>query len=111
MSRGFEAYAYLISNDDSYVTYSYGCANWNDERYRNEDRIKDGIIQIAKSCFLEEFTSEMIYDGRIKVTNCSNCWQIIDDEPAIGIMAFKLLFKIFREYEKEGIQEKIIYYA
>lgn len=51
MSRGIGAYANRVLQDDETVIYEYSGYNLNDEKYRNETRICDGIITIKKSSF------------------------------------------------------------
>lgn len=51
MSMGYGGFARLIASDEQSVMYEYGSFDWNDERYRNDDRVADGIILIRKSCF------------------------------------------------------------
>ena len=49
-------------------------------------------------------------DGLIKVENCSNCLQVVDDKLQVDVMALNILFYIFREYQEEGkIPEDISY--
>lgn len=47
----FWSFCKLISEDDYTVTYEYGSFNWNDDKHRNEEKIREGIITIAKMCF------------------------------------------------------------
>lgn len=135
MSRGFSAWAKLLSQDENKVIYEYGSYNLNDEEYRNPDHIYDGKIEIERNCFVEPEIHEklkkmpsgrkkliikripksveyyeLLEEGKIIITNCSNCWAATDDEIKVDIMACHLLFYIFLRYQEEGeIQETISY--
>lgn len=135
MSRGIEAHANLIVEDEKTVIYGYGGYNLNDSRYRNENHIYDGIITIQRDCFAEPEVQEimkkipsgrkkvvvkrnpvyveygeMLEDGRIIVENCSNTWWTTEDELHVDVMACKLLFKIFLCYQEKGaIPDEISY--
>lgn len=53
MSRGIGAFAKKVLEDDTSVLYEYGAYNWNESKYQNLERIRDGSIWIPKSCFSE----------------------------------------------------------
>jgi hypothetical protein len=44
----------------------------------------------------------MIENGTITVENCSNCWQTYERIPGVDVTALRLLFVVFRNYQKEG---------
>ena len=125
MSLGIGAFANLISQDEYEAVYEYGGYNWNDVKYRNEQRICDGTIHIPIGCFKEPEIheklkklpsgrkklivkripinvnyTEMIAEGMIKIDNCSNCWKTHYD--GIDVTATQLLFIIFQKYQIEG---------
>ena len=133
MSIGFGAHANRILEDEETVVYEFGGFNWNDPKYYNEERILDGLITIQKECFIEPEIDEklkrmpsgkrrlvkrrrpayveyrkLLKEGLIKIDNCSNCWQVTENELAVDIMAYRLLFCIFRDYQKEGKIPEII---
>ncbi len=135
MSRGIGAHANLVLQDDKTVIYEYGGYNLNEEEFRNEAHIYDGIITIQRSCFLEPEIHEKlkkmpsgkkklvtkripvnidypkyIEDGLIVVENCSNCWKTTDDEKCIDIMALHVLFYLFLRYQEQGTLPEYISY-
>lgn len=135
MSIGIGAHANLILEDEQIVIYEYGGYNLNDSKYKNENHLYDGMIAISRECFAEPEIHEkikkmpsgrkkiiskripvsvdyekMLEEGLIKVGNCSNCWQVMDDKLPIDVMVGKVLFYIFRKYQAEGkIPECISY--
>ena len=135
MSKGIGIIAHKISEDEKSVIYEYGNYNLNIPEYRNENHVFDGTITIQKDCFAEPEIHEkvkkmpsgkkktivkripvdvhygdMLYDGRIVVENCSNCWMVTDDELKIDKMVFHFLFYVFLRYQEQGeIPEKIGY--
>lgn len=134
MSRGMGARANLRLQDEKTIIYEYGGYNLNEDNFKNEAQICDGIIIISRNCFLEPEIhqkiekmpsgkkkiitkrisidgdcSKMIKDGLIVIENCSNCWKTTDDEH-IDIMALRILFKLFSKYQEEGkVPESISY--
>lgn len=127
MSRGYAAHANKVLEDEQLVIYEYAGFNWNDPLYYNDEHILDGVITIQKSCFREPDIHEKLkrmpsgrkrlvtkripvyaeYDkylreGLVTIENCSNCWKVTDDELHVDIMACKLLFKIFLEYQEDS---------
>lgn len=125
MSLGVGAFADLVNEDDAMVRYKYGGFNLNDDKYGNEQKIADGYITIQKRCFKEPEIHEklkrtssgkkklvmkrvhvdvdyggLFEEGSIQIENCSNCWNVNPD--GVDMMAFKLLRKIFDEYQNES---------
>jgi hypothetical protein len=132
MSIGIGSYADLVLEDDELVIYEYGNYNLNEARFRNAEKLYDGLITIRKDCFVEPEIHEkvkklpsgrkklivkkipvsvdypsMLEDGRIKFENCSNCWRIYKDIGA-DVMIGSLLFYIFLEYQETGTMPKIV---
>lgn len=133
MSIGIGAFAKLALEDEEMVIYEYGCFNWNEKSFRNEERIHDGIITIQRNCFLEPIIREKrkrmpsgkkkiviklvpvtvdykkyIEEGLITVENCSNCWRTTDDEKGVDVMVMRVLCHIFHEYQQQGEMPKSI---
>ena len=135
MSIGIGALANKIAEDEQSVIYEYGGYNLNLAEYRNENHLYDGVITIQKDCFAEPDIHEkmkkmpsgkrklvikrvpvfvdyesMIHDGLIRIENCSNCWQITEDDLKVDVMACQLLHKLFLDYQKESkIPESVSY--
>ena len=129
MSMGYGGYARLISEDSASVLYEYGAFNWNIPRCKNSDNVCDGSITIDKDCFIEPEIHQKIKkmpSGRkrliikriprdvdiapklkarkIAIENCSHCWHLGTgpNDEKIDMMAFRLLYKIFQEYQESG---------
>ncbi len=137
MSMGIGGSAVKVMEDAETVIYEYGGYNLNEPRFRNEERVRDGSITITKSCFAEPDIHEkikktpggrkklvvkripvgvdfrkMIKDGLIKVENCGNCWQTVDEVDNADIAAIRVLSEIFQEYQVNGeIPEHISYHT
>lgn len=135
MSIGIGAFAHLVLQDEETVIYEYGGYNLNDEQFTNSNYLCDGLIIVGKRCFQEPEIHEkvkrmpsgrkkqvvkriiidvdypkLIDDGLIVVENCSNTWKTYCDEKQIDIMALRLLFELFRQYQTHSvIPEKISY--
>lgn len=135
MSKGIAAFAECVAYDEKSVIYKYGGYNLNEEAYRNEQRIRDGMIIISRTCFAEPEIHRkikrlsggrkktivkripveidylpMIRDGRILIENCSHCWQCNPD--GIDIIALRLLSKIFKKYQEDGaVAETILFFC
>ncbi len=126
MSLGIGAHANLILEDDKTVMYEYGSYNLNETEYRPRNNIYDGLITISRDCFAEPEIHEklkrvpsgrkkliikripvdvnytqMISEGKIIVENCSNCWRV-STENNVDIMALRILFVLFRQYQVDG---------
>lgn len=120
MSRGMGARANLRLQDEKTVIYEYGGYNLNEDNFKNEAQICDGIIIISRNCFLEPEIHQKIEkmpSGKKKIItkrisidgDCSNCWKTTDDEH-IDIMALRILFRLFSKYQEEGkVPESISY--
>ena len=136
MSMGIGAHAKKIAEDETVVMYEYCGYNLNDPQYRNEEYLHDGTIMIQKECFvgpeihekLKKLPNgkkeiivkripisvnyeEMIENGRIVIENCSNCWHTTMGDLHVDIMACRLLFYIFLQYQEKGtIPQSFSYY-
>ena len=124
MSLGYGGFARKVAEDELTVIYEYGAYNLNEEKYRNPDTIYDGIITIDKTALIEPEIHKRIkrhpsgrkeqiikripqhvgFDalfeaGKITVENSRFCWKYIEN---VGVSAFRLIYKIFNEYQIEG---------
>jgi len=133
MSVGFGAFMKKALEDDNYVFYEYGSYNLNDVKYRNENRKMDGLIMVKKTCFVEPEIhrkrkrmpnkkekliekripvfvdyGSMLNKGDIKIENCCNTWKV--NPSGIDVMALRLLFKLFLQYQEESSVPEAISY-
>ena len=127
---GYGGYLILDTQDDEQVLYHYACGNVNKglDVYHADMAKPDGIIMIDKSCFVEPEIHQKhkrlpsgrkktvekriivpvdygayIEEGRITIKNASACWRTIE---GIDFMALRLLFNLFKEYQKTGAVPK-----
>ena len=125
MSIGYGGYANLQQADNTMVIYSYCCYNVNNADYKHFMEIEDGELYIDRDAFVEPEIHEKIKKiasgrkkvivkrikkdapfgelfeaGKIRVKNASGTWRTT--ESGIDIMALKILFKLFSEYQKTG---------
>lgn len=132
LSRGIGGCGRKILEDDTIVLYEYSSYNLNDDRYRNENNIFDGVITIEKACLVEPEIHEKIKkvngkkkliikrvradvpyetlfsNGKIKIENSNNCWLTTNE--GYDIIAVHLCFRIFSSYQEDGeLPEKIGY--
>ena len=125
MSMGYGGWAKKTLENEISVTYDYCGYNWSIEKYRNENYLCDGIIEIKKSAFVEPIIREkikkihgrkkiivkrikqdidlekLILSGDICVINCSNSWSI-SQTTKVDYTVYRLLHKIFDIYQEEG---------
>ena len=117
MSRGYGAYARLIADDSKSVIYEYAAFNWNIPESYNRDYEHDGIICFSKSLLLGpafntkrkkskktiippyDAISEGIRNNQISIKSSKYEWEL---QSGIGLMAYRTLWSVFKEYQKEG---------
>lgn len=133
MSMGYGGSARIVLQDESTVVYEYLAYNLNDHKYKNIDRVYDGLITINKSAMVEpeihvknkkmsngrkkilvkrirhdvDYTS-LFNTGKIRVENSSYCWYYVDQMNNIGMIATKIIFRIFQKYQDEGGLPEIV---
>ena len=125
MSMGYGAMARVLLEDDKTVIYEYAAYNCIEDKFRNNERVYDGIIEIDKIAFppivvtkkikrgangkkkiiMKNSCDEIDYDKliaekKIVIENSRFCWKFTPH--GIGFMAMRILFAICRNYEKEG---------
>ena len=125
MSIGFGGYADLVQADDKLVTYVYCCYNVNNVDYKQYMKMEDGEIYIERVAFVEPEIherikklpsgrkknivkriprsvpiDELLSAGKIRVKNASGTWRTTVS--GTDIMALKILFKLFNEYQVSG---------
>lgn len=130
MSMGYGALAEMIAEDEKTVIYAYGGYNLNISEYKNENCLRDGLIMVDKSCFcgaeirekikrmpsgrkkfivkrikMKAHVAQYVDEGLITIENCSNNWTL---DGNVDLMAYRLLFKLFDEYQDDEIIPKII---
>ena len=135
MSMGYGAYANLVHFDDDLIMYSYCCYNVNNENYNIFEKMEDGELYIDRDALVEPeirekikkmpsgrrkqigkrikknvSVEELFYMGKIKVKNASGTWKTTDF--GIDIMALRILYKIFDEYQETGVIPKnVVWYS
>lgn len=125
MSMGFGGNMDLVANDSTTLMYSYCCYNVNNDDYKKYMGLADGEIVISKEALVEpeihnklkkmpsgrkriiekrvrrDVPWEDIFgSGKVTVKNASGTWRT--DSNGIDIMAFKMLFELFDEYQDSG---------
>ena len=125
----------LIAADDTMLIYSYCCYNVNNDDWREMQKMEDGEIFIDRAALVEpeihrkmkrmpsgrkmliekrvprDYSfSDMLGAGQVTIKNASGTWMKSPD--GIDLMACKMLYKFFREYQETGvIQEHIEYFC
>lgn len=133
MSHGYGGAARIAVQGKNTVIYEYAAYNLNVEELRNSDHIYDGLITISKNAFIEPEIHEklkrmpsgrkklivkrierdvdytaLFSAGMIAVENSRFCWRTLDN--GVGMMAMRIIFKIFRLYQETGhIPERVGY--
>lgn len=100
---------------------------WNEPEYRNSEHVYDGRITISKDSMVEPEIHEklkvmhsgkkkliikrlrrdvdfgaLLYAGKITIENSCYCWHLVGTEKNIGMMAMKIVFRIYDHYQDEG---------
>ena len=127
MSRGFCGSARIVLQDENAVVYEYAPFNLNEPEYRNSEHIYDGLITISKDSLVEPEIHEklkrmpsgrkklivkrirrdvdysaLLDAGKITIENSSYCWHMVGTEKDIGMMAMRIIFRIYDHYQDEG---------
>lgn len=125
MSIGHGGSCRKFVEDDEFIIYEYFSYDWNDPRFRNDEKIFDGYITIRKSSLIEpelrekfrkmpsgrrkKFIKKILVDvpidellaaGDIQIENSNFAWKILPD--GVDIMAYRLSREIFLHYQREG---------
>ena len=128
MSRGFGGSARIVLQDENTVVYEYAPFNLNEPEYRNSEHIYDGLITISKDSLVEPEIHEklkrmpsgrkklivkrirrdvnysaLLDAGKIAIENSGYCWHMVGTEKNIGMMAMRIVFRIYDHYQDEGI--------
>ena len=127
MSRGFGGSARIVLQDENAVVYEYAPFNLNEPEYRNSEHIYDGLITISKDSLVEPEIHEklkrmpsgrkklivkrirrdvdysaLLDAGKITIENSSYCWHMVGTKKDIGMMAMRIIFRIYDHYQDEG---------
>ena len=127
MSRGFGGSARIVLQDENAVVYEYAPFNLNEPEYRNSEHIYDGLITISKDSLVEPEIHEklkrmpsgrkklivkrirrdvdysaLLDAGKITIENSSYCWHMVGTGNNIGMMAMRIIFRIYNHYQDEG---------
>ena len=133
MSIGYGGKARIVLQDEKTVVYEYSPYNLNEPVYMNKERIYDGLITIKKSALMEPEIHEKMkkmpkvqkvsivkrirrkvdYDSIISrnevcIENSSYCWRFVGIEKNIGMIAMRIVFRIFDEYQEKGILPEVV---
>ena len=132
MSIGYCAYCRKVFEDEQAILYEYTCYNIGKDDWEKSKETYDGSITIKKDAFVEPIIrqkikktpngrkklivkrihnevnfSELLAAGKITIENCSGTWKTVD---GIDFMAWRLIRKVFDEYQDTGvIPEKMSY--
>lgn len=127
MSRGFGGSARIVLQDENTVVYEYAPFNLNEPEYRNSEHIYDGLITISKDSMVDPEIHEklkrmpsgrkklivkrirrdvdysaLLAAGKITIENSRYCWRLVGTEKNIGMMAMRIIFRIYDHYQDEG---------
>ena len=127
MSRGFGGSARIVLQDENTAVYEYAPFNLNEPEYRNSEHTYDGLITISKDSMVEPEIHEklkrmpsgrkklivkrirrdvnysaLLEAGKITIENSRYCWHLVGTEKNIGMMAMRIVFRIYDHYQDEG---------
>ena len=126
MSIGYGGKARLALEDERMVVYEYAPYNLNELKYRNKDNVFDGTITIYKEVLVEPQIRQklkrtstgkkkvqvkrikrdvdyslLLKENKVKVENSQYCWKFLAEEK-VGMIAMKMIYRIFNSYQEEG---------
>lgn len=127
MSRGFGGSARIVLQDENTAVYEYAPFNLNEPEYRNSEHTYDGLITISKDSMVEPEIHEklkrmpsgrkklivkrirrdvnysaLLDAGKITIENSCYCWHLVGTEKNIGMIAMRIVFRIYDHYQDEG---------
>lgn len=127
MSIGHGGSARIVLQDETAVIYEYAPYNLNHPEYRNNDCVYDGLIIISKKSLVEPEIHEKLKrmpggrkklitkrirrdvdysklrkEGSLIIENSKYCWEFVGEYRNIGMIAMKITFEIFDQYQKDG---------
>lgn len=127
MSRGFGGSARIVLQDENTVVCEYAPYNLNEPEYRNSEHTFDGLITISKDSIVEPEIHEklkrmpsgrkklivkrirrdvdysaLLAAGKITIENSRYCWHLVGTEKNIGMIAKRIVFRIYDYYQDEG---------
>ena len=133
MSIGYGGGARIALQDENTVIYEYSPYNLNKLSCTNEEQIYDGLITINKSVLIEpeiyekkkkspegkrvsivkRIRREVDYDfllsrNEVYIENSSYCWQFVGVGKNIGMIAMRIVFYIFDEYQNKGELPEVV---
>lgn len=131
MSVGVGGFCSKYLEDDNEIVYTYSSYNLNIPDYRNMERTEDGVIAINKFSLVEPEIHEkikktskgkklfvkriphdiqlsvLLNNGKVKIENCTNTWELLDGYDKI---ALSLCRKLFIDYQLYGkLPDKLSY--
>lgn len=131
MSMGYGGRARIVLQDNDTVIYEYAPYDLNEPAYRNSDKIFDGLITISKQAFIDaeirtkvkrmpsgrkmQITKrirkdvdyeKLLESQAITIENSKYCWRTMKD--GYGMIALKLVFRIFNYYQEYGTIPEIM---
>lgn len=133
LSKGIGGSCRKVLEDENIIVYEYSSYNLNEAKYRNDEHIYDGIIKIERVSLIEPeihkklkkcsngekklITKRINVDiplalilshKKIKIKNCSNCWQKTNE--GYDFIAVHFCYDILRRYQKDGgLPERLSY--
>ena len=133
MSRGFGGSARIVLQDENTVVYEYAPYNLNEPEYRNSERTYDGLITISKDSMVEPDIHEklkrmpsgrkklivkrirrdvdysaLLDAGKITIESSRYCWHFVGTEKNIGMIAMRIIFRIYDHYQDEGMLPEMV---
>ena len=133
MSMGYGGSARIVDQDSKTAIYEYAPYNLDEPAFRNGNRIHDGLITINKESLVEPEIHEkvkrmpsgrkrliikrirrdvdyssLLKEKKIMVENSRYCWRYVGTEKNIGMIAMKLIFHIYDQYQMEGALPKTV---
>ena len=133
MGMGYGGTARIVLEDAHTVVYAYAPYDLSDPAYSNRERIYDGMITISKDALAEPEIHEkrkqmpsgrkkiitkrirqdvdyasLLETGKITVQNSRFCWKALSG--GVGMIAIRLISRIFDRYQNEGALPETIGY-
>ena len=133
MSMDYGGSARLVLQDEKTAIYEYSPYDLNKIEYRNNERIYDGLITISKDGLVEPDIHEklkrmpsgrkklvvkrvrrdvnyreLLLTEKVIIENNRYCWRFVGTDNNIGMVAMKLVFHIFDQYQYDGVLPEVM---
>lgn len=110
MSRGFGGSAGIVWQDENTVVNEYAPFNLNEPEIHEKLKVMHSGKKklIIKRLRRDVDFGALLDAGKITIENSRYCWHLVGTEKNIGMMAMKIVYRIYDHYQDEGTLPKTV---